>query len=250
MLTDVAILALVAGTFLVAGTVKGVIGLGLPAVSLGVLTATIGLKPAMAILLIPSFATNLWQAVDGGHGRMLLRALWPFLVPAVGFVWLGAAILGRVDVTWLSTLLGLLLMTYGLFSLLRPSFRVARGNWRVAVACGAINGVFSGMTGSFVVPGAFYLQAVGLTRDQLVQALGILFTASTTMLAFALGGQRLLTLELGALSAVALLPALLGMAIGQMLRRRLSETGFRRVFLLALLLLGGYILVRSLGRLL
>lgn len=249
MLTDVAILALVAGTFLLAGTVKGVIGLGLPAVSLGILTATIGLKPAMAILLIPSFATNLWQAVDGGHGRMLLRTLWPFLVPAVACVWLGAAILGRVDVTWLSALLGLLLMVYGLFSLLRPSFRVRRGNWPLAAVLGAINGVFSGLTGSFVVPGAFYLQAIGLSRDQLVQAMGILFTASTTMLAFAMGGQNLLNLELGAMSAVALLPALLGMAVGQKLRRRLSEAGFRRVFLLSLLGLGGYILVRSAERL-
>ncbi|MEQ9640814.1 MAG: sulfite exporter TauE/SafE family protein [Alphaproteobacteria bacterium] len=249
MLTDLSMLALVAGTFLLAGFVKGVVGLGLPAVSLGILTATIGLPPAMAILLIPSFATNLWQAVDGGHGRMLLRTLWPFLVPAVGCVWLGAHALRAVDIDLLAALLGLLLVIYASFGLLRPSFRVSRRNYAVAVICGLINGVLSGMTGSFVVPGAFYLQAIGLTRDQLVQAMGIVFTASTTMLAFALGGQQLLTWELGVVSGIALVPALAGMAIGQVLRRRLSESGFRRVFLLSLLVLGGYILVRSLSSL-
>lgn len=249
MLTDFSMLALVAGTFLLAGFVKGVVGLGLPAISLGILTATIGLPPAMAILLIPSFATNLWQAVDGGHGRMLLRTLWPFLVPAIGFVWLGASALRRVDVDALAALLGLILVIYSSFGLLRPNIRVSRENLPLAVVCGAINGTFSGMTGSFVVPGAFYLQSIGLTREQLVQALGILFTASTTMLAFALGGQRLLTWELGIVSGIALVPALAGMAFGQVLRRRLSESGFRKTFLLALLLLGSYILIRSLTRL-
>ncbi len=98
------------------------------------------------------------------------------------------------------------------------------------------------MTGSFVVPGVLYLQALGLTRDMLIQAMGLLFTASTIALAVALGGNDLLSLDLGTWSAAALLPAILGMWIGQRVRRVLSEPLFRRVFFTALLLLGGYII--------
>lgn len=79
---DIATLLAVAATFLVAGAVKGVIGLGLPTVSLALLTVTIGLPQAMAVLLVPSFVTNLWQAASGGNGRVLLARLWPFLVAA------------------------------------------------------------------------------------------------------------------------------------------------------------------------
>jgi hypothetical protein len=103
----------------------------------------------------------------------------------------------------------------------------------------------TGMTGSFVVPGVLYLQALGLPRDMLVQAMGILFTASTVALAVSLGGQNLLTFELGVVSAAAVLPAIAGMIVGQRLRQNLSETSFRRVFFLSLLALGTYIVAGS-----
>jgi uncharacterized membrane protein YfcA len=112
---------------------------------------------------------------------------------------------------------------------------------------GAVNGILTGMTGSFVVPGVLFLQAIGLSRDQLIQAMGMLFTASTVALAVALQGNHLLTLELGTLSAAALLPAILGMVLGQRVRQSLPEQVFRRVFFIALLILGAYIIASALG---
>ena len=104
-------------TFLIAGTVKGVIGLGLPTVSLAILTVVFDLTSAMALLLVPSFVTNLWQAVVGGGGRVILRQLWPFLLLATATVWLGAMMLTRVDLSLLSALLGVLLVIYSTVSL-------------------------------------------------------------------------------------------------------------------------------------
>ena len=103
------------------------------------------------------------------------------------------------------------------------------------------------MTGSFVVPGVLFLQAIGLSRDMLIQAMGMLFTASTLALAFALRANDLLTMELGTLSAVALLPAIIGMALGQRVRQKLSEQLFRRVFFISLLMLGAYIIASAFG---
>lgn len=238
---------LVVGTFLLAGAIKGVIGLGLPTVSLALLTVAIGLPQAMALLLVPSFVTNLWQALVGGNGMAILRRLWPFLLLATGTVWIGAMALTRIELSWLSALLGLLLMIYATVSL--AGYRLAIGGGRegwVGTVAGAANGVLTGMTGSFVVPGVMFLQAIGLPRDTLVQAMGILFTASTVALGLALQGNSLLTPELGGMSAAALLPALAGMVLGQKVRRRLPEKAFQRVFFVSLLLLGGYILVGAL----
>jgi uncharacterized membrane protein YfcA len=245
---DPVTVTIVAATFLLAGLVKGVIGLGLPTIGLALLTAALGLPQAMALLLAPSLVTNLWQAAVGGHARAILARLWPFLVLAGATVWLGAEALAKVEVAWLSALLGLLLAVYALAGLsgLRFAVRRERERW-LGPLLGAINGVLTGMTGSFVVPGVLYLQALGLPRDQLVQAMGIFFTVSTAALALALGGHGLLTAELGLLSAAAVLPALLGMALGQRLRRRLSERRFRQVFLLALLALGAWLALRSLA---
>jgi uncharacterized membrane protein YfcA len=115
----------------------------------------------------------------------------------------------------------------------------------VGVIAGCINGFFGGMTGAFAVPGVPYLQALGLQRDQLIQAMGILFTLSTVALAVGLGGQKLLTYDLGLASVLAVVPALIGMAVGQVLRRRIPEAVFRKVFLSALIVLGGYIVLRA-----
>lgn len=240
------LLLVAAPVFLLAGAVKGVIGLGLPTVSLGLLTATVGLQPAMALMLAPSFVTNLWQALHGGHTVTLLRRLWPFLLLATVTIGVGAQGLARFDVHWLSSLLGALLVAYGVLGLTRPAVRISVTQQRwLGPVIGVINGVLTGLTGSFVVPGVLYLQGIGLTRDELMQAMGLLFTLSTLALAIALGGQQLLDARYGTVSMLAVVPALLGMLLGRRLARVLSEATFRRVFFFALILLGAYIVLRS-----
>jgi uncharacterized membrane protein YfcA len=245
MLDVFTILAIV-GTFLIAGTIKGVIGLGLPTISLALLTVAIDLPHAMALLLVPSFVTNLWQAVVGENGAAVLRRLWPFLLMATATVWLGALALTRVDLSLLSALLGGLLVVYSTVSLAGLRFTVtARQEVWLGPLVGSANGVLTGMTGSFVVPGVLFLQAIGLPRDMLIQAMGMLFTVSTLALAVAMQANDFLTVELGTLSAAALLPAIVGMVVGQRIRQRLPEHLFRRVFFVSLLVLGVYIIASA-----
>ena len=247
---ELSILLTILGTFLLAGAVKGVIGLGLPTVSLALLTVAIDLPHAMALLLVPSFVTNLWQALVGGRARGIFSRIWPFLLMATVTVWLGATALTRIDLPLLSALLGVLLVVYSVVSLAGVRFSLsARQEVWLGPVMGSANGILTGMTGSFVVPGVLFLQAIGLSRDELIQAMGMLFTASTVALAIALQGNHFLSVDTGSLSAMALLPALLGMVLGQRVRQRLSEVLFRRVFFVSLLVLGAYIIVGALGRL-
>lgn len=240
-----ALLLWIGAVFLLAGTVKGTIGLGLPSISLGLLAATMDIRLAMILLLAPNVVTNLWQALSGGHFVILLQRLWLFLLCAAAAIWIGSAGLDLVDARALGALLGLLLAIYALLGLLRPPLSLApRHEIWAGPLLGGINGVLTGLTGSFVVPGVPYLQALGLSRDQLVQAMGMLFMASTLGLGASLGGRSMLSLDLLALSAACVLPALLGMSIGRRLRDRLSEAAFKKAFYGALLLLGGYIVAR------
>ncbi|MFQ5765120.1 MAG: sulfite exporter TauE/SafE family protein [Rhodospirillales bacterium] len=234
-------------TFFAAGFVKGVIGLGLPTVSLALLTATVGLKAAMALLIVPSLVTNVWQGLTGGALRVLLKRLWPFLAAGVLGTWLGVRGLTRFDTSLLSALLGVLLCLYAGLNLRRPRVpAIGRSEAWLGPAVGAVTGVLTGLTGSFVVPGVMYLQALGMSRDTLVQAMGVAFTVATVALAVALNDQRLITAELGALSVAGVVPAAIGMVVGQRVRHRMSETAFLKVFFAALAVLGVYIIVRSL----
>ncbi len=227
---------------------KGVIGLGLPTICLGLLILITDLPGAMALMLVPSFVTNVWQGCVGGNLGYLLKRLWPFLVPATALVFAGGMAFTAIDLTLLSALLGLLLVTYAGLGLagIRPSIAPGGEQW-AGPFFGAVNGLFTGLTGSFVVPGVMFLQAIGLPRDQLVQAMGITFTMSTVTLALTLGGNGLLSGELGLISLAGVLPALLGMMLGQRIRQVLSEALFRKAFFGTLLLLGGYIMARALS---
>ena len=239
-------IALVAATFLVGGFVKGVVGFGLPTVALAILAATRGLEAAMALMLIPSLATNLWQAVVGDALAAIVRRLWPLFAAVCVGVWVGTTLLVAAAPGLLVGGLGALLCVYGATSLATPQIRPPGRHERwLSPLVGAVNGTVTGLTGTFVVPGTLYLQALGLARDALVQAMGALYLLSTAALAVALARHELVTVELATASAVALVPALAGMAIGQRVRHRLPEARFRRIFFSALLALGLYLLGRS-----
>jgi hypothetical protein len=200
----------------------------------------------MALILVPSFLTNLWQACVGGHARTIIRRTRAFLVMATAAIGAGSLALDHIDVSFLSAMLGAVLMLYAGLGLARLRLQIGEA-WRsrAGIVFGTANGILTSWTGSSAVPGVFYLQSVGFSRDELVQAMGILFTASTVGLALSLGAHGLLTMELGVLSGFAIVPAMIGIGLGQRLRWRLSDDAFRTIFYIALLLLGLGILVRE-----
>lgn len=248
MFESVTIVA-IAGAFLIGGVVKGVIGLGLPSVSLALLAVMIDLPSAMSLIVMPTFFTNVWQALVGGNAKVIVVRLWPFFLLAAVTVWIGASALTRVDLVWLSALLGLLLMMYSVVNLGGFHFKTSpRHEVWLGPLMGSMNGVFMGMTGSAVVPGVMYLQSLGLSRDVLVQAMGILFMVTTLALGIALQQNAFLTYQNGIVSLLSLVPAVIGMLIGQRLRQNLSEAVFRRVLFISLLLLGIYIVFIAINR--
>jgi len=114
---ELSALLVIAATFLLAGFAKGVVGFGLPTVALALLTVTLGLPQAMALMLVPAFVTNIWQSLAGGGASKVLRRVWPFLLAAGATIFLGAQALTRIEVRWLSALLGLVLVVYAVMSL-------------------------------------------------------------------------------------------------------------------------------------
>ena len=182
---------------LLAGLLKGTIGVGFQTVGIAFLTIITNLPNAIALLLIPSLVTNIWQAGVGGKLIIILIRLWPLIITASMMVWFGSIALTSVSLSYLSALLGFLLIIYSTFSLFGFRLEVKTKNERwLAPFIGLINGVLTGMTGIFVVPCVFYFQAIGFRKDTLIQSMGVLFTALTLMLIVSLKTQDILTLEL------------------------------------------------------
>jgi uncharacterized protein len=246
MLATPAILLLVIATFLLAGLIKGVIGMGLPTVSVGLLSLVMSPAEAAAILVIPSMVTNVWQLWAGPHFGALARRLWPMLAGVCAGTWLatlsGGGLLTGDAAGRAAQALGVALMIYAAFGLAKFQFAVpARLEWWLGPLVGALTGAVTAATGVFVIPAVPYLQAIGLKRDDMIQAQGLSFTVSTMALAGNLAGEGLLRTANLSASLLALVPAIVGMIVGQWVRLRVRPDVFRLCFLLGLLALGAHL---------
>ena len=163
---DLPTFLLIATTFFLAGTVKGVVGMGLPTVCLALLTVVLDMPSAMALMLVPSLVTNLWQGLVGGELRIVIASCWRFLLPATVLVIPAGMLLRSADLELLSALLGVVLVLYGAINLAGFRFELEPQQKRWAGPLfGALNGVLTGLTGSFVVLVCSICRPVGSTAS-------------------------------------------------------------------------------------
>ncbi len=236
------LLLFIAAALLLAGFIKGVIGLGLPTVSIGLLAVTMQPSRAIAIVIVPAIVTNIWQTFAGPYLRDIIRRLWPLMAGTVIGIWLNAGMLSGPYARYGAIVLGVLLVIYAIVGLSKFSFSVARSNEKwIGGIVGLITGVVSAATGVQVVPSMPFMQAIGMEKDELVQALGVFFTVATLALAFTLTSAGLLSASTALPGAVAMASAFAGMFIGQMVRSRMQPEAFRRWFLIAMIFLGLYL---------
>jgi len=241
------LLAATVAAFLLAGVVKGVIGLGLPTVAIGLLGLLMTPAKAAAILIVPSLVTNVWQAMAGGGVVALARRMWSLLTGIcigtfIGAVWLPSGSSGEAT-RWL----GVALAAYAALGLFKVHFSVTqRAEGWVGMIVGIATGAITVATGVFAIPGVPYIQALKFDRDKLVQALGLSFTVSTITLAAALSHAGEMQASLLVPSGAALAAAAGGMWLGQGVRKRVSPETFRLFFFVGLLALGMHLALRGL----
>ena len=238
---------IVSATFILAGAVKGISGLGLPTVAVGLLSQMMTPAEAAAILIVPSLVTNVWQMAAGPGLWRLGRRLWRMLAGICAGTWgAGWLLAGHAPGQWAAGALGVALLVYGWLGLVSLELLVAPGRERLlAPLAGAMTGALTALTGVFVIPAVPYLQGLRLDKNELVQAMGLAFTCSTAALALHLAGSGQFSLGTAGTSLFALLPALAGMMFGQWIRNKLSLSTFRTVFFSALLLLGAHMVWRA-----
>src|ERR1700754_4985690 len=137
-------LILLGVVFLLAGLVKGVIGLGLPTVSMGLLAVTMPPGQAIAIVIVPAIVTNIWQTFGGPYLRDIIRRLWPLMVGTVIGIWLNAGLLTGPYAPYGIVILGILLIVYAVTGLSKLQFKVVRRDEKwIGGIVGLITGVVS-----------------------------------------------------------------------------------------------------------
>ena len=137
-LLGVGVIAWIGAVFLAAGFVKGVVGMGLPTVAMGLLAVTMPPAEAAALLLIPSLVTNLWQLFTGPAFGGLCRRLWTMMAGIMLGTVAGAGVLTGAHAGAASAGLGAALVLYAILGLLKLGFATPtsgdiKTSWRAGV---------------------------------------------------------------------------------------------------------------------
>lgn len=236
----------IGAVFLLSGMVKGVVGMGFPTVAIALLGLVLPPAGAAALLIVPSLVTNVWQMLAGPALRVLARRMATLLVGVVLGISLTIGVLTGASSGLAQAALGAILLAYGVHGLWGRGFVVpASMQPRWAPVVGLLTGLIAGATGVFAIPAVPYLNAIGLQRDELIQALGLLFTVSTAALALALAASGHFSASTAAGSMLAIAPAVAGMYAGQRLRQKITPATFRRWFFFGLILLGLSMLAKA-----
>jgi uncharacterized membrane protein YfcA len=240
------IVAMVGSTFLAAGLVKGVVGMGLPVVAMALLGLMMPPAEAVSLLVVPSVVTNVWQLYAGPRIGAVARRFATMMVAICAGIPLGIGLLTRD--AHATAALGAVLVAYGAVGLVAPQFAIPdRAERWCSPLIGFVTGAVTAATGVGAIPLAPYLSSLDLDKEEMIQALGLSFTVSMLALAVGLALEGRFHAAVAGGSLLALLPALAGMALGQRIRERISATAFRRWFFAGLLALGVYMVVRALA---
>jgi uncharacterized protein len=246
-MSELALAVFIAAVFLFAGGIKGVLGLGLPTVGMGLLSIVMTPVQAAGILVIPALVTNIWQVASGPALLALVRRFALMIVATVIGTFSTVEFLASSSQSTTGAL-GAVLALYGTYGLIGPRLEIGSRSERwLSPLVGLVTGMLNGATGVFVIPTAPYLASLRLDKEELVQIVGINAFICPLALAVALMALGQLRIDVAGSWMIALVFSLAGMYVGQLVRRRTDEQVFRRIFFVGLLALGTYMWGRQLS---
>lgn len=236
---EVSEILLLSGIFVFAGFVKGALGIGLPAFSIGLLTFYYEPRVGMALILPALFMTNLRQAYLGGRIWDVVLKHKYFCVFACAGIFVTAVIGARVPVDILMITVGIAMVVFAVTSLM-DAIPPLRASWNkpVQILAGISSGVLGGLTSIWGPPLAMYLTSLRPTKDEMIQTLGVMFSIQCVFLiaGFIVSGE--LTARLAIIGLIAMFPAFVGMFIGERVRATMDLRQFMRAFLICFIVLG------------
>ena len=223
------------------GLVKGMVGFAMPMVMISGLSSVISPEVALAWLILPTLVTNLWQALRQGvraAAGSVRRFRW-FLM--AGFVLMvgSAQLVQFMPRPVMLLLIGVPITFYAAITLLGRPLRLPKPPGRgTEIGVGALAGFFGGVSGVWGPPTVALLVALDTEKTDQMRVQGVIYGAGAVVLVGAHLASGVLNAATLPVSAVLVLPGVLGIWVGFRIQDRIDQTTFRRLTLFVLLVAG------------
>ena len=239
MLNDPLLLSFVIFAICFSAFIKGALGLGFSTICLAILANAIPLKDAIAIVLIPSLLSNIQVMIGAGNFRISVKTFWPMLLTAIVGMMVGLQFLLSADTRISVATLGVILIIYGFWGYFNQTFRIRDESIpRLNPIVGFLTGIVNGATGSQIFPIMPYLLSLNISKEVLVQTINLSFTICSLIMMATMWNVGVLNASLALSYSAAIVPVVIFVWLGAKLRARFSESLFRRLAMLLVIVLG------------
>lgn len=232
--------------FLVTAFFGGIVS-GLAGFAMGLVVSGIWLHIMTPVQTATLFVG--YGAVTQGYGIWKVRhalewkRIAPFIVGTVFGVPLGALLLTRLNPADVRTGVGVLLIGYSAYFLIRPHLKPRHAGFAAETAVGFANGILGGSTGLSGPIITMWCNLRGFPKDTQRAIYQPVIVCSFTLTGIALAVAGEITGETIKLYLYGLLPMAAGVWLGVHLYGRLDENMFRRVIIVLLLLSGAALII-------
>jgi uncharacterized protein len=225
------------------GTLAAAFVTGLAGFAFGMVAAGIwlyALTPLQVSILIVAYGLLVQgYAVWKLRYSLNLHRLAPFILGSAMGIPAGIGALHWTSPVYLRIGVGVLLISFSLYNLVRPKLREMKDAGRAAdSAVGFLNGVLGGATGLAGILPTIWATLRGWSRDEQRAVFQPTAVATFLMTILALGGVGAITLDIMRLFLIGLPALMVGSALGWTLYGRLDEVAFRKIVLVLLLVSG------------
>ncbi len=241
------LLLVIALAVLLGGFVKGVVGIGLPIVSIAVLSSVIDARFALGIIMFPLLFTNLWQMLHAGRPLEVIRRFWPLIASMLICVWVGTNLVVRLPGGSLYGFIGAAVVLFTSVNYFTPNWHLpARSERWASPIAGALSGLLGGISTIWGPPLIMYFVMIRLPKETFIQATGLIWFAASVPLLTGYRQNGILDDSTAVLSLAACLPSFVGQWIGTWVRARIQPDSFRKVLLIVFFLIGLNLIRRAL----
>jgi len=242
---DSAILIQVVLIFLAGGMVKGLIGVGLPTVTLTLLSFVFDIKDSISIILIPVILTNLYQMLDGNSLKEIIGEVKFFLIGSFLFIFPGFYFLTILKSDTILAILALLLIINSFMSLMKYEIKLKNYKSKaIQLGIGSLTGITTGVTSIYTMPFIFLIQSLNYSKNKVIQLMGLSFFIFACMQLILFSSHGMIDFDKLSISLLACLPILAGVYFGTALRKKISETLFKTLFNIMLVAMGSLLILK------
>ncbi len=240
------IAALVIATFFFGGLIKGMIGIALPIIAFGVLSAFLPVPVVLGYMVIPLAFTNLIQTLQAGNPAQPAKRFWPVIVCLVAGIIISARLVVEFDPRIVYGLIGTAVVVFSTLSLLQPNFQLSPKHEKpMGFVVGSIGGFLGGISTIWGPPITMYLVALRLEKDEMIRSIGLIWLCASVPMVASYIAYGILNEVTWKISAAATLPAIAGFYLGARVRKHIGQKTFRTAILLFLIIIGLNLLRRA-----